>query len=46
MKASSESEPKCSTLATLRAEDLADTWAYERSHKKEVDSQIKANEEA
>lgn len=31
---------------TLRAEDLANAWAYERSHKKEIDSQIKANEEA
>ena len=31
---------------TLRAEDLANAWAYERSHRKEIDSQIKANEEA
>jgi len=31
---------------TLRAEDLANAWAYERSHRKEVDAQIKANEEA
>ena len=31
---------------TLRAEDLANAWAYERSHRKELDSQIKANEEA
>jgi uncharacterized protein (DUF433 family) len=31
---------------TLRAEDLANAWAYERSHKKEIDLQIKANEEA
>jgi uncharacterized protein (DUF433 family) len=31
---------------TLRAEDLANAWAYERSHKKEIDAQIKANEEA
>ena len=31
---------------TLRAEDLANAWAYERNHKKEIDAQIKANEEA
>jgi uncharacterized protein (DUF433 family) len=31
---------------TLRAEDLANAWAYERSHRKEIDAQIKANEEA
>ena len=31
---------------TLRAEDLANAWAYERSHRKEIDNQIKANEEA
>jgi len=31
---------------TLRAEDLANAWAYERSHRKEMDAQIKANEEA
>jgi uncharacterized protein (DUF433 family) len=31
---------------TLRAEDLANAWAYERSHKKEIDTQIKASEEA
>jgi uncharacterized protein (DUF433 family) len=31
---------------TLRAEDLANPWAYERGHKKEIDAQIKANEEA
>ncbi len=28
---------------TLRAEDLANAWAYERSHRKEIDAQIKAN---
>ena len=31
---------------TLRAEDLANAWAFERSHRKEIDIQIKANEEA
>ena len=31
---------------TLRAEDLANAWAYERNHRKEIDSQIRANEEA
>jgi len=31
---------------TLKAEDLANAWAYERSHRKEIDAQIKANEEA
>jgi len=31
---------------TLRAEDLANAWAFERSHRKEIDSQIKANEGA
>ncbi len=31
---------------TLRAEDLANAWAYERGHRKEIDAQIKANEEA
>lgn len=31
---------------TLRAEDLANAWAYERSHRKEINAQIKANEEA
>ena len=29
---------------TLRAEDLANAWAYERSHRKEIDAQIGANE--
>ena len=28
---------------TLRAEDLANAWAYERSHRKEIDAQIRAN---
>ena len=31
---------------TLRAEDLANAWAYERGHRKEFGAQIKANEEA
>ena len=31
---------------TLRAEDLANAWAYERSHRKEIEAQIRANEEA
>lgn len=31
---------------TLRAEDLANAWAYFRSHKREIDRQICENEEA
>ncbi|MDO8445276.1 MAG: DUF433 domain-containing protein [Deltaproteobacteria bacterium] len=31
---------------TLRAEDLANAWAYYRAHHEEIDRQIKANEEA
>jgi uncharacterized protein (DUF433 family) len=31
---------------TLRAEDLANAWAYHRSHRKEIDAQIRANEAA
>jgi uncharacterized protein (DUF433 family) len=31
---------------TLRAEDLANAWVYERNHRKEIDAQIKANEQA
>jgi uncharacterized protein (DUF433 family) len=30
---------------TLRAEDLVHAWAYERSHREEIDRQIGANEE-
>jgi uncharacterized protein (DUF433 family) len=30
----------------LRAEDLANAWAYFRSHKKEIEQQIRENEEA
>ncbi len=31
---------------TLRAEDLANAWAYVRAHKKEIDRQIRENEAA
>ncbi len=31
---------------TLRAEDLANAWAYYRSHREEIDKQIKENEAA
>ena len=31
---------------TLRAEDLANAWAYERGHRAEIDSQIHEQEEA
>ncbi|MBI4908988.1 MAG: DUF433 domain-containing protein [Acidobacteria bacterium] len=31
---------------TLRAEDLANAWAYARIHAAEIDTQIQANEEA
>lgn len=31
---------------TIRAEDLANTWAYARSHKKEIARQIRENEDA
>lgn len=31
---------------TLRAEDLANAWAYFRSHKKEIERQILVNEAA
>jgi len=31
---------------TLRAEDLANAWAYYRTHSAEIDQQIKENEEA
>ena len=31
---------------TLRAEDLANAWAYVRSHRIEIEQQIKENEEA
>ena len=30
----------------LNAEDLANAWAYVRLHRKEIDDQIQANEEA
>ena len=31
---------------TLRAEDLTNAWAYARSHMKEIEQQIRENEEA
>jgi len=31
---------------TLRAEDLANAWAYVRAHRQEIDQQIRENEEA
>ena len=31
---------------TLRAEDLANAWAYVRAHREEIDRQILENEEA
>ena len=31
---------------TLRAEDLANAWAYSRSHKQEIELQIRENEAA
>lgn len=31
---------------TLRAEDLANAWAYYRSHRSEIDDEIKENEAA
>jgi len=31
---------------TLRAEDLANAWAYVRSHRQEIEQQIRDNEEA
>jgi uncharacterized protein (DUF433 family) len=31
---------------TLRAEDLTNAWAFVRSHRLEIDQQIKENEEA
>lgn len=31
---------------TLRAEDLANAWAYVRSHRDEIEQQIRDNEEA
>ena len=30
---------------TLRAEDLANAWAYARAHKAEIEQQIRENEE-
>jgi len=31
---------------TLRAEDLANAWAYVRAHREEIECQIRENEEA
>ncbi len=31
---------------TLRAEDLANAWAYSRSHRDEIEREIRENEEA
>jgi uncharacterized protein (DUF433 family) len=31
---------------TLRAEDLANAWAYVRAHRSEIERQIRENEEA
>jgi len=31
---------------TLRAQDLANAWAYVRTHRGEIEEQIRANEEA
>ena len=31
---------------TLRAEDLVNAWAYARSHREEIEDQIRADEEA
>lgn len=31
---------------TLRAEDLANAWAYVRTHRDEIDQQIRQNEQA
>ncbi len=33
-----------SSYPTLRAEDLANAWAYYRSHREEIDEQIAKNE--
>ena len=33
-----------SAYPTLRAEDLVNAWAYSRSHRAEIDEQIRANE--
>jgi len=35
-----------SCYPTLRAEDLTNAWAYYRSHKYEIEQQIRENEEA
>ena len=35
-----------SSYPTLRAEDLANAWAYYRSHRQEIEQQIRENEAA
>ena len=35
-----------SSYPTLRAEDLANAWAYVRAHREEIEQQIRENEEA
>ena len=32
-------------VAAVRAEDLVNAWAYARSHREEIEDQIRANEE-
>jgi uncharacterized protein (DUF433 family) len=44
-KGSSEPEILAS-FPTLRADDLASAWAYVRSHREEIDRDIRENEEA
>jgi len=34
------------SFPTLRAQDLANAWAYVRAHRDEVEEQIQANEAA
>jgi uncharacterized protein (DUF433 family) len=34
------------SFPTLRAEDLANAWAYARAHRQEIDQQILENEAA
>jgi uncharacterized protein (DUF433 family) len=34
------------SFPTLRAEDLANAWAYVRSHRAEIEEQIRENENA
>ncbi|OIN96948.1 MAG: hypothetical protein AUJ21_01095 [Anaerolineae bacterium CG1_02_58_13] len=41
----SEADLLCA-YPTLRAEDLANAWGYYRSHRKEIEKQIRENESA